>query len=130
MATRPRGRALHEAQLEEVRLGDVLERVGLLVERGGERRHTDRTAAELLDDRPDERDVHLVEAELVDLEDGQRLACDGHVDVSVAAHLGEIPDPAQEPVRDARGSAGASRDLLRAGARRSRRRGGSRSGGR
>ena len=41
-------RALEEAELEEVRLVDVLDRVRLLAERDGERRQADRPAAELV----------------------------------------------------------------------------------
>ena len=48
---RPRGVRWMNAELEQVRLVDVLDRVGLLAERDGERRQPHRAAAELVDDR-------------------------------------------------------------------------------
>src|SRR5262249_1377842 len=47
----PARRALEEAELEQVRLVDILDRLGLLAERDRERREPDRAAAELLHDR-------------------------------------------------------------------------------
>ena len=44
-------RPLEQAQLEQVRLVDVLERVGLLADRDGQRREADRAAREPLGDR-------------------------------------------------------------------------------
>ena len=69
-------RALQEAELEQVRLVDVLDRVRLLADRGGERREADRAAVELLDDRPQQRAVDALEPALVDLEQVERLARD------------------------------------------------------
>ena len=43
----PARRALHEAELDEIRLDDVLDRVAGLGERGGDGLDPDRTAAEL-----------------------------------------------------------------------------------
>ena len=68
--------ALDEAELEQVRLVDVLDRVRLLAERDGERREPDRAAVELLDDRAQEVAVDPLEPELVDLEQLERLARD------------------------------------------------------
>ena len=50
VATRPARRAHQEALLEQVGLVDVLDRVGLLAHRHGQRRQPDRAAAELLAD--------------------------------------------------------------------------------
>ena len=61
-------RALEEAELEQVRLVDVLDRLGLLAERDRERREADRPAAELLDDRAQQLAVEALEPRLVDLE--------------------------------------------------------------
>ena len=78
---------------------------------GRERVDADRPAAELVDDGREQRAVHLVEADLVDVEERQRVACDRPVMTAVGAHLGEVADAAQEPVRDARRAARAARDL-------------------
>ena len=62
--------------LEQVGLVDVLDRVGLLADRGGERVHAHRAAAELLDDREEQPAVDLVEAVGVDLEQREGVARD------------------------------------------------------
>ena len=46
-------RALDEAELQQVGLVDVLDRVGLFAERDRECRETNRPAVEALDDRPE-----------------------------------------------------------------------------
>jgi len=61
-------RALQEAELEQVRLVDVLDRLGLLAERDGERRQPDRAAAEALDHAAQELTVEALEPDFVDLE--------------------------------------------------------------
>src|SRR5438067_5467431 len=68
-------RALDEAELQEIRLVHVLDRVGLLAERDGERRQADRAAVELDDDRAQELARLAVEPEGVHLEERERLAC-------------------------------------------------------
>src|ERR1700690_466217 len=50
-------RALEEAELEQERLGDVLDRARLLAERDGERGQPDGAAVELDDDRAEQRAV-------------------------------------------------------------------------
>src|SRR4051794_40986287 len=66
-------RALDEAELEQVRLVDILDRVGLLTERNGERREADRAAAEALDDRAQQLAVDAFQTELVHLVQVERL---------------------------------------------------------
>ena len=61
-------RALDEAELQQVRLVDVLDRVLLLAERRRERRQADRAAVELARDRAQQLARLAVEALLVDLE--------------------------------------------------------------
>ncbi len=68
----PARRALDQAQLEQIGLVDVLDRVLLLADRDRERREPDRAAAELLADRAQDLAVEAVEAELVDLEQLER----------------------------------------------------------
>ena len=54
-------RALQKSELEEVRLVDVLDRVGLLTQRHSERRQADRAAAELVDNRVQQLTVRALE---------------------------------------------------------------------
>src|SRR3954451_23481779 len=83
----PARRAFEEAALQQVGLVDVLNRVGLLPDRHGERREADGTAAELLADRREDLAVEAVEAELVDVEHGQRRVGRARGDNPAVAHL-------------------------------------------
>ena len=100
-------RALEEAELEQVRLVDVLDRVGLLAERDGERRQADRAALELERDRAQELAVGALEPLAVDLHQRQRLARDLVRDRALVAHLGDVADTTQDAVGDSRCSARA-----------------------
>ena len=108
----PARRALDEAELQQVRLVDVLDRVRLLAERRGERREADRPAVELVGDRAQQLARLAVEALLVDLEQLERLARDLGRDRALVAHLGDVAHAAEDAVRDARRAARAPRDLL------------------
>src|SRR5690349_2864805 len=59
------GGALQEAELQEERLVDVLDRVALFVGRGGDRIEADRPAAELVDHRLEQPPVGGVQAQFV-----------------------------------------------------------------
>ena len=74
----------------------------------------DRPARERAAQRVEDRPVDLVEAELVDLEQRERVARGRERDPAVGAHLGVVADPLQQPVRDA-GRAPA-RDAISLGA--------------
>src|SRR5689334_19174650 len=63
--------ALKEAELEEERLVDVHDRVGLLARRGGNGLEANGSSAELLDDAVEDGAVGVVEAEGVDVEEGE-----------------------------------------------------------
>ena len=67
------GCSLQEAELEQVGLVDVLDRVGLLAECDGDRGETDGAAAELEGDRLEELAVDPLEAPLVDLVELERI---------------------------------------------------------
>ena len=110
----PRGRAVEEPDLEEVRLVDVLDGVGLFADRGGEGAHADRTAAELVDDGEQELAVDLVEAVGVDLEQGEGVVGDGRGDGAVGADLGEVAHAPEKAVGDAGGAAAPAGDLASA----------------
>ena len=111
MAVAAARRAVEEADLQQVGLVDVLDRVGLLADRGRQRVHAHRAAAELLDDREQQLAVDLVEAVGVDLEQRQRVVGHRRGDGAVGAHLGEVAHAAQQAVRDARRAAAAAGDL-------------------
>src|SRR5262245_14016156 len=68
----PPWRPLQQPLLQQIRLIDVLEGVGLLVDRDGQRRQPDRAAGELPADRAEDLAVEAVEAEVVDLEQRER----------------------------------------------------------
>ena len=103
--------ALEEAELEQVRLVDVLDRVGLLAERDGERGEADRATFELVRDRPEQLAVRALETLGVDLEQVERLCGDLARDRAVVANLRDVADAAQDPVRDPRCPARPARDL-------------------
>ena len=62
------GRAIEEPELQEIGLHDVLDRIGLLADRCGQRRQADRSAAEAHAERGEDRPVDLVESGLVDID--------------------------------------------------------------
>ena len=120
IATRPRGVRAMQALLDEERLVHVLDRLGLLADADRQRRQPDRTAAELLADRAsgwpgrpcrDRARRHRTPP-------GRRAPCVSSMR-AVAAHLGEVADPAQQAVGDARRAPRAAGDLPRARRRRS-----------
>src|SRR5262249_39695094 len=116
-------RPLEKSLLDQERLVDVLDRVPPLAHRRGERVDPDRPAAELVDDREEERAGPLVESRLVDrrqpkpvpglaaVEQTTRVAGHGAVDETGRAHLGEVAHATEEAVRDPRGAARAGSDL-------------------
>src|SRR5438132_4389371 len=105
-------RALDEAELEEIRLVDVLDRLLLLAEGDGERGETDGPAAELDRDRLEQLAIGPLEADRVDLVEVERLQGDLERDRALVPHLGDVAYAAQDPVCDARRSAGADSDLV------------------
>ena len=105
--------AIEQAGGEEERLVDVLDGVGLLGHGHRERVEPDGSAGERDAECGEDGSVDLVEAELVDLEERQRVAGDAGGDPAVGADLGEVADALQEAVGDARRTAGAAGDLLR-----------------
>ena len=105
------GRAHEQALADEEGLVDVLDGLGGLGHADGERREPDRATAEPLAEGGEDRPVDLVEAALVDAEHAQALAGGVGVDGAAPPHLGEVPDPAQQPVGDAGRAPGPAGDL-------------------
>src|SRR5581483_3341776 len=95
----PTRRPLQEAELEQIRLVDIFDRLCLLAEGDRERRQPDRAAAELLDHGAQELTVEALETGTVHLEQCERL-------------LGDVAHAPQDPVRDARRAARACGDEL------------------
>src|SRR6266540_3737551 len=106
------GRALQETELEQVRLVDVLDRVGLLAEGHSEGREPNRPPVEAFHDRAQELAVDPLKALSVDLEQLERLGRDLSRHCPLMPHLGDIPYAAKDAVRDPRGAARAAGDLL------------------
>src|SRR5687767_1139322 len=105
-------RAIKEAELQQIRLVDVLDRLHLFADDRGNGRATDGTGRELLDDGGEQAAVRRVEALVVDIHRvhrGRRLR---RADVARRAHLRVVAHAAQQPVDDARRAAAAAGDHL------------------
>ena len=89
----------------------VLERIGLLTDRDGERRKPDRPAREPFGNRGQDGAVDAFESRRVDLEQLEGVDRDLVGDGALMAHLGEVTDAPQDPVGDPRGAACAPGDL-------------------
>ena len=105
------GRALDEAELQQVGLIDVLDRVLLLSEGDGKSRQPDGSAAELVRDRLGGQ-VDALETLAVDLEQLEGLAGDLVRDHTCMAHLCHVAHAPEDSVRDAWRAPRAQRDLV------------------
>src|SRR3990172_3816933 len=94
-------RPVDEAEPEQERLVDVLDRLDLLAQDGTERSDPHRPRAELLDDRGQELPIGGIEAFVIDLEEAERFVRGGLGDPAVAVDLGVVAGSFQEPVDDA-----------------------------
>ena len=110
----PARRALHEAQLDEIGLDDVLDRVARLGERGGDGLDADRAAAELDGDRVEIAPIHLVEPNDVDVEQLERAVGERARHALCAFDHGEVAHAPKQAPGDARRAARAPGDLVRA----------------
>src|SRR5829696_7165891 len=106
--------ALHQTLLEEVGLEDVLDRVGFLADRDGERGEANRSSRELRGHQLEELAIMAVESGPVHLEHLERIRGELRVDLAPVLDLRKVADTAQQPVGHPRGPPGATRDLLRA----------------
>src|SRR5262245_14134982 len=109
----PRG-PLQESELQQVGLDDVLDRIGLLPDGRGERGQAHGPPAELVDHGRQDREIELVQALLVHLEQLETGA--GHLGGHgpVVADLGEVADPPEQSVGHPRRAPGPPGDLARA----------------
>ena len=84
------------------RLVYFLECAGVLPDGHRKRVEADRPAVELVDDRPEDSHVHIVEAVLVHVQPAEGRFGDLVCDHTVGLDLRVIPNPAQQPVRHSR----------------------------
>src|SRR5262245_44086291 len=97
----PARRAHEESLLDQEGLDDVLERVALLAERGGEAVDADRATRELLDHREQEAPVQDIEAFEVDFQEVERALGHFGVDAARRSDLREVTDAPQQAIGDA-----------------------------
>src|SRR5688500_3023482 len=98
-------RPLQKSILHQERLVDFLEGSDVLANGCSNRAHADGPALELFDDGLEDARVHIVEAKLIYFEELERVSRDPACDVAAGADLGEIADPPEQAVRDARRAA-------------------------
>jgi hypothetical protein len=101
--------------LHQVRLIHVLDRLRILAEGRRERFEAHGATGELVDDRREQRAVDSVEALVIDLERGERLARDRERHSPVVSHLREVAHSLEPTVGDPRRPSRTSRDLVRGG---------------
>src|SRR5678816_1038246 len=88
-------RSLQETILHEKRLVHFFDRSFILADSSRDCLHADWTAIEFLDDRLENSCVHVVEAELIDVEQLESFLCDIACDVAACFHLREIANASQ-----------------------------------
>jgi len=72
---------------------DVLDSLGLLSDRNGQRRQSDRSPRELLTDSGQDLSIDFVETDCVDSKDGQSTISNLPIDRGVSFDFGEVADP-------------------------------------
>ena len=82
--------ALEETVLDQKRFIDFLECAGIFTNSGGNSANPDRSTVEFLDDGFEDASVHVIETELIDLEQHQRVRGNFARDSAARADLGEI----------------------------------------
>src|SRR4030095_8952900 len=105
------GRRWKEADLQQIRLVHVFDRIDFFAKDGRNRAHSDRSAIESLDDRAKQLAVDIVEALLIDIQQLQRAASHLRGDFSVAFPPGIAANTLQQTVGDARRAPTTFRDF-------------------
>src|SRR5690348_15347003 len=85
----------NESLFEQIRLDDVLERLGIFGEGCRDRADSGGAAAVLLDDRAQKGTIEAIESQRVDALAPQRLIGDLQRNASVGTNLGEVADAPQ-----------------------------------
>ena len=102
---------MQESDLDQKRLVDFLDGVGVFGDGGGQGFDTDWTTLMALDDGKQKFAVHFVETVAVDFEHLQRGVRAGLVDGAVAADLSVVAHATQQAIRDARSAARTASDF-------------------
>src|SRR5262245_40812662 len=108
-----RRRAHDEADLQEIGLHYLRERLGLVVDRGRDGLDADGAPAVVLDDGGQESPVEPIETSAVHAFLVERVMSYGGRDDPVAGYLGVVADPTQQTIHDPWRAAGAPGDLAR-----------------
>ncbi len=111
----PAAGAQNQPLLDQIRLDHVFDGVPRFGQGGRQRLNADRAAGVVFGDSPQIAAVHRVQAEPVDFQPCERRIRFVTIHRVGAGDGGEIPHPAQQAPGDARGAAGAPRDLAGAG---------------
>lgn len=98
------GGALQETLLDQIRLNNILDRLLLFTNGGGQIIEPYRSTEELIQYGQQQLAIHIVEALLIHIQHIEGLS--GHLgtDMAIGADLGVIAHPAQQAVGDARRS--------------------------
>ena len=108
----PARRAVQEAELNQIRLIDFFDGIGLLGNRRRNSVQPHRPAAIFFEDRQHDFLVDFVKAVAVHFQQVQRGLRHGLRDPAVGAHLRVIAHAAQQAIGDARRSAAAAREFF------------------
>src|SRR5512138_3020444 len=85
-------RSVQEAELEEIGLDYVHDRILLLTDRGGDGIQADRSATVFVDDRLEHAAVEVVQTERVNLQEVKRFFGNLRGDLPISADLGIVTD--------------------------------------
>src|ERR1035441_7663458 len=108
----PARRAVQEAELNQIRLVDFFDGIGLLGNGRGNSVQPHRAAAVFFEDRQHDFLIDFVEAEAIHFQQVQRGLRHGLRDAAVGAHLRIVAHAAQQAIGDARRSPAAARQLF------------------
>ena len=103
--------AHQQAQTDQERLCDRLDRLRFLADRHSEGAQADRTPAEAIDDRLQDRAVDAIQTDGIDLVQLQGSHCRIGIDHTGSMHLCPVAHPTQQPIRDARSPPTSTGDL-------------------
>lgn len=107
------GCAVEEADLEQVRLNDLFDRIFFFVDRGGDRAKADGAAIKFFDDGFEQLCIHLIEAVAVDFHPVKSVASDMFGNTAVMIDLGKITHSSQQAIDYTWRTAAATGDLMR-----------------
>ena len=98
-------RTVKEADLNQIRFDHFLDRLAVLVDRGGYRSHTDRSAVEFIDDRQKQLAVNFIQTEPINLHCVQGTLRSRTRNPAVIEDLCKVSNTPQQAIGDTRCSA-------------------------